>query len=397
MSTDETHDHGHGHGHGHEHGHEHGHSHGDDAVTELDGATEGRPRRQEQEDASTEVTEVAPGVLRSQLPISLPGLGHVNCYMLEDSRGVALVDPGLDNAESWDALQNRLKTAGVPMSRVHSVIITHSHPDHFGLAHRIRRETDAEIVTHRNFHVLWDPREPPDIDIDDVGDALVMSDARGRQRRRYPWDPSPWGGEGVDVPWKRRVQIKVMRRVPRLLRLPTPSVRLDDAQVHRFADREWVAVHTPGHTDDHLCLFDPTEGVMLSGDHVLPTITPHISGLIRNADPLKAFFASLDKVAEYGPQVRVALPAHGHPFADLAGRAQAIKDHHEERLQVLRDAAVTIGRPATVTELSHHLFKPRSWGPMAESEAFAHLEHLRLTGEMARDDADDGYLYALVD
>jgi glyoxylase-like metal-dependent hydrolase (beta-lactamase superfamily II) len=391
MSTDAPHDDSPG------HHHDHAHDHGHEQVSEIDGAPAGRPRRQEQEEASREVTEVAPGVLRSQLPISLPGLGHVNCYILEDSQGVALVDPGLDNAESWTALQDRLATAGVPLARVHSVIITHSHPDHFGLAHRIRKETGAAIVTHSNFHVLWDPREPPDIDLDDLGDALVMHDERGRPRRRYPWDPSPWGGEGINVPWKRRMQIRVMRRIPRFLRLPTPSIRLDDAQIHTFANREWVAIHTPGHTDDHLCLFDPAEGVMLSGDHVLPTITPHISGLIRNADPLKAFFSSLDKVAEFGPQVRIALPAHGHPFADLAGRAQSIKTHHEERLQVLRDAAITIGRPASVTELSHHLFKQRSWGAMAESETFAHLEHLRLIGEMNRDDVDAGYAYTLAD
>ena len=63
-----------------------------------------RPRRQEQEPAGTEITEMAPGILRSQLPISLPGLGHVNCYFLEDERGVAIVDPGLPGPQSWRAL-----------------------------------------------------------------------------------------------------------------------------------------------------------------------------------------------------------------------------------------------------------------------------------------------------
>ena len=52
-------------------------------------------RKQEQEPARPEVTEVAPGILRMQLPIHLPGLGHVNCYALEDDRGFAVVDPGM--------------------------------------------------------------------------------------------------------------------------------------------------------------------------------------------------------------------------------------------------------------------------------------------------------------
>ena len=53
-----------------------------------------RPRKQEQEAPSEDVTEVAPGVLRMQLPIWMPGLGHVNMYGLVDDRGLAVVDPG---------------------------------------------------------------------------------------------------------------------------------------------------------------------------------------------------------------------------------------------------------------------------------------------------------------
>ena len=63
-----------------------------------------RPLRQEQEQASEEITEVAPGILRLQLPIALPGLGHVNTYAIEDGDGFALVDPGLPGEPSWKAL-----------------------------------------------------------------------------------------------------------------------------------------------------------------------------------------------------------------------------------------------------------------------------------------------------
>ena len=54
-----------------------------------------RPIRQEQEPASEEITEIAKGIYRLQLPVSMPGLGHVNCYALEDKKGFSLVDPGL--------------------------------------------------------------------------------------------------------------------------------------------------------------------------------------------------------------------------------------------------------------------------------------------------------------
>jgi len=127
---------------------------------------------------------------------------------------------------------------------------------------------------------------------------------------------------------------------------------------------------------------------MLAGDHVLPTITPHISGLIEG-DALALYVESLDRIAAL-EGVRHVLPAHGHPFTDLAGRVEEVKEHHEERLEHLRGISETEGW-ATVEALSHKLFAERSWGSMAESETYAHLEHLRVRG-LAERRRVDGYL-----
>jgi mRNA degradation ribonuclease J1/J2 len=110
-----------------------------------------RPKKQEQEHASEEITEVAPGILRMQLPIWMPGLGHVNMYGLMDDRGLAVVDPGLPGPESWKALKARLASAGYTTKDVHTVIVTHSHPDHFGAAGRLRKEADAQLIAHKAF------------------------------------------------------------------------------------------------------------------------------------------------------------------------------------------------------------------------------------------------------
>jgi glyoxylase-like metal-dependent hydrolase (beta-lactamase superfamily II) len=375
--------------HGHEHGHHGEHGHGDQATT--------RPRKQEQEPASTEITEVGPGVLRTQLPIAMPGLGHVNTYLLPDSRGVAVVDPGLPGPQSWRALVDRLRRAGYAPRHVHTVVVTHSHPDHFGGAGKLRHETGAEVLTHRSFRTWFDPSEDESLP-DDDGDATDDSDRTDAPAPRPggpPWARElPWRhGATVRPPLSRRIRFRLMRSVlRRWARPPAPSRRVDDAEVVELAGREWVALHTPGHTVDHLCLYDPAEGLVLSGDHVLPTITPHISGLDAVGDPLTAFFASLERVGRLDG-VRLALPAHGHPFTDLAGRAAAIRTHHEERLGTLRSAFEELGRPATVEELSQRLFRPRSWGPMAESETYAHLEHLRHIGDAVAHHGDDALRY----
>jgi glyoxylase-like metal-dependent hydrolase (beta-lactamase superfamily II) len=349
-------------------------------------AAMGAYRKQEQQPASDEISEVAPGVLRMQLPIQLPGLGHVNCYALEDERGFALVDPGLPGPTAWAALEGRLEQAGVPLARVHTVIVTHSHPDHFGGAARLRHESSADIVSHRSFRLWWDPSEPEGEDPEENPTPAFSG----------PFDrPVPWGG-GSYRPQREGAPPEALRdemreRLQAPFGTPHPTRRLDDAEVIRLARREWVAVHTPGHTPDHLCLFDPVEGVLLSGDHVLPTITPHISGIGTTADPLAEFFASLDRMHDL-EGCRCVLPARGHPFTELDDRVRHIRQHHEERLEVLRRTSEELGRPASVHELMQHLFSERAWGSMAESETYAHLEHLRLGGQ-AESHWEQGLLY----
>jgi glyoxylase-like metal-dependent hydrolase (beta-lactamase superfamily II) len=358
------------------HPHDHDHARGDDLV---EGAA--RPRKQEQEEATLEIQEVAPGILRLQLPISLPGLGHVNTYALEDGDGFTLVDPGLPGEESWKALMSRMEAAGIPMHRVHPVIVTHSPPDPFGGAGMLAEESGARVVASSHFRLGFDPRDDggePELEVRDLNDP-DLDDEEFANRFRMP---SPWGGDGGRlVGEERRIVIERQRELFSWFRHPNPSVHVDDSDRLTLGNREWMGVYTPGHTNDHLCLFDPEGGVLLSGDHVLPTITPHISGLIEG-DPLRAYLDSLDRVAAF-EGVTLVLPAHGHPFTDLPGRVDAIKEHHAERLEALRVASHDRGW-ASVNELMRDLFKERSWSHMAESETYAHLEHLRLLGEAER-------------
>lgn len=342
-------------------------------------------RKQEQEPAGDDVSEVAPGVLRMQLPIRMPGLGHVNAYALLDDRGAAVVDPGVPGPSNWKAFGHRLRRAGLKVRDVHTVIVTHSHIDHFGSAGRVAKLAGADFVTHADFAVPWlGVQKHHCVGVDEP--LAIKPDWNER---------TPWGGDPIRPPRKRRAVFWILRRVlGRGMAPPVPSLRVRDGDVLKLAGREFFAVHTPGHTLDHLCLYDPEAGVLLSGDHVLPTITPHISGVGTGPDPLKAFVESLDAVAALDG-VRRVLPAHGHPFDDVKGRVDDIKLHHEGRLERLKKAAREIGGPATVRELSHHLFRPERRGPMAESETFAHLEHLRLLGEATRIERDGTLLYEL--
>ena len=62
-------------------------------------------------------------------------------------------------------------------------------------------------------------------------------------------------------------------------KVPEPARRVRNGDVIRLAGRDMFAMHTPGHTLDHLCIHDPEGGFVFTGDHLLPHITPYISGL----------------------------------------------------------------------------------------------------------------------
>ena len=357
-------------------------------------------RRQEQEEAQSEVTEVAPGVLRMQLPIQIPGLRHVNCYAIVDSEGVAIVDPGLPGPGTWKATLDRLRQAGLEARHVHTVIVTHSHPDHFGGAARFAKEAGSKVVAHRSFSFGPPVLEPHEVSVDDVSPGSdrpqdpEAGDSVDEPGTQISSGKTPWGGERPRAPLGVRIKWNIMRRLGAAI-VPVITHPVEHGDVLELANREWFVVHTPGHTSDHFCLHDPDTGLFLSGDHVLPTITPHISGISSSPDPLSSFFYSLDRVAEISKVARV-LPAHGHPFDDLRSRSDAIKRHHHERLAKVKAISRELG-PATVQAFSKKLFQPRSWGAMAESETFAHLEHLRIAGQAERRIEKDGAFIYVTD
>ena len=351
---------------------------------------QGTPR-QEQQPAEDAVIEVSPGIRRMQLDVQIPGLGHVNCYAMEDERGFAIMDPGMPGAEHFETLQAALRRAEIPMHRIHSVIVTHSHPDHFGGAMRVRHESGADIIAHQRFRTMFEPVESGDADPEQMSaDGVSIEEviARSPMGRK-----APWGGNNYE-PLDAADRQRMLDRIGDPMFHAKPTVRLEDADHLMLAKRRWVALHTPGHTSDHLCLFDPETGVLFSGDHVLPTITPHISGMHYGSDPLSEYFASLRRVARL-PGVTQVLPAHGHPFHDLARRVDEIIEHHDERLDTLLKAAAEYERPASVAELMRRLFRERSWGSMAESETFAHLEHLRLLSKVDQSWDEDIAFYAV--
>lgn len=359
-------------------------------------ATGQRSPKSENQPANEDVDEIAPGILRLMLPVFLPGLGHVNCYAIEDERGVALIDPGLPDGASHDALRQRLASVGLDIADVHTVVITHSHHDHYGGVARLAQldtRHPLQVIAHRGFGSKWHDAYD-DLDIGEDSTDLVerpLEEIEAIAARMVR--PTPWGEVTPQIPAEPLRQYADGIGIRASMRPPEPTTIVTDADHVELGGVRYEIVHTPGHADDHICLWGEANGVFFSGDHVLPHITPHISGITAYEDPLGEFFRSLERMGEFDA-ASIVLPAHGDPFADLTGRAQAISEHHVERLDRVRAIGAEVG-DADVAAYMRLLFRERSWGGMASSETFAHLEWLRLHDGAVRSEVDGRLRYDL--
>ena len=93
------------------------------------------------------VEQVRPGLW--SIPVPLPiVLRYVLVYAFETDRGPFIVDAGWNTDVAFDALSAGLNEAGFDMADVQGVMVTHIHPDHYGLAGRIRDTSGAWIALH---------------------------------------------------------------------------------------------------------------------------------------------------------------------------------------------------------------------------------------------------------
>jgi glyoxylase-like metal-dependent hydrolase (beta-lactamase superfamily II) len=301
------------------------------------------------------------------VPVTFPGnpLGYTLVYALESERGLVLVDAGWHHEESWIALTGGLASLGLDVQDVYGVVVTHYHPDHAGLAGRVRDTSGAWIAMHHN-----------DAEIVRAFRAAV----RDEPDREWEVESLRRAGAGGDE------LVAIRDPLGHVDPPEEPDRELADGDLVDLPGRKLRVIWTPGHSPGHICLHLEDGDRIFTGDHVLPRITPHI-GLypydLPDIDPLGDFLHSLVRMQDVG--ATHVLPAHQYRFTGLAGRAAEIVAHHEERLAEL--TALLSDHPATLWELSAGLTWRQPWPAMpvqarrmAAGEAAAHLRTLENRG-----------------
>jgi glyoxylase-like metal-dependent hydrolase (beta-lactamase superfamily II) len=318
------------------------------------------------------------GIEQIRLPMTDHALRYINAYLIEGDDGYTLVDCGWGLPDVLSTLERALSDMGLRVADVRSVIATHFHTDHYGMAGTIAEMAGAKVMMHSADWAILDTR-------------FRNIDAEFERRDRW-LERNGMSLEGYDDEDRNR-------NFAKRLTLRAPDRELADGDVLEIGSRRFRVVWTPGHTPGHVCLYDEDARSLISGDHILPQITPHIgywSDL--DEDPLGKFLASLHKVAALG--AKSALPAHREPIDDLPARVEELIAHHHEReAQVL----AVLDCPSTGTQIAAKLpwrrnasrfaDLPPSQRSFALVETLAHLEHLRARGAVYKSSGPDVIRY----
>jgi len=314
------------------------------------------------------VERVGDGLWSIPVPIPNNPLRYVLVYAFELRDGVAIVDAGWDTADAWAALCGGLEHAGFAVGDVRAVLITHIHPDHYGLAGRVRERSGAWVALHAADAALLPARYGMDID-------QLVGTMRSLLRQC-----------GVPDPVVAELSSASMG-IRDFVRLTEPDVLLEDGEHVALEGCDIVALHTPGHSPGHLCFHDRARNLLLSGDHILPRISPTIAVHAQQmGNPLADFLDSLQRVRNL--EVQDVYPAHEWRFRPLHARVDELLGHHRARLEEA-ETVVRNSPGLTCWEATLRLSWSRDWEEIkgymrraAVGETLAHLVYLESRGRI---------------
>ncbi|MDR2909078.1 MAG: MBL fold metallo-hydrolase [Oscillospiraceae bacterium] len=311
-------------------------------------------------------TQLRQDIYVIKVPLPNNPLRDLNSYYIRGKERDLLIDTGFNLDACYDALTTGLRELGADMART-DLMLTHFHSDHCGLYDRVSRPGtrvfmgEKDLALHRLAPTggLWSQA---------AGLSLGFSPAELREN---------------------------MSANPAVTAVPehkTEILPLLGGDILEVGDYALQAVHTPGHTPGHICLYDAERETLFCGDSILYDITPVISIWPDRPGALASYLSTLQKMRTL--RVKYAYAAHRQPCGNLGERAEQLLEHHYKRLD---DVSAVLVRHAggSCYELASFMkwqIRAASWAEFpvsqrwfATAEAASHLEYLWQQGKAGRE------------
>ena len=328
------------------------------------------------------MTEIIPGIHQLQVTFPSEELRYTNIYLVQGDEECLLIDAGWNSEEAPQSLKKQLDEIGIDFKDISQIIVTHVHPDHYGLADKLRQLSRAKITLHYLEKDLINARHLNAGEFQQQAEQWLHSNGVPANELSS-LRTGPAGGQQSTAP-------------------TLPDITLNGGETISAGIFNFQVLWTPGHSPGHICLYEPNKKILFPGDHILPVITPNVSLQPHSGiNPLGDFFNSLNTVKKL--DVNIVLPAHEYIFTDLPKRIEGIIQHHKQRSS---DILETIkAEPKTAYQISTEIAWRIDFGGisfqdlapwdrrMAVGEALAHLEWMRINERVSKSSRDSLIYY----
>ncbi len=303
-------------------------------------------------------------------------LKYVNVYVLVHDKEIALFDSGINLSGCLAMLEKDLESIGLGVSSVKDIYITHAHVDHCGMAGVIKKKSGAAI--HLSSAAAASSSN------------FLNEDLLALRMRKFYLTHGFTEQEVGDL-------IMIFRGMRHIVTEFKGDYCLKPGETRRFGRWQFEAIFTPGHSNGHICYYFPQEGFLLSGDTVLPQITPNLSPDFFDEQfrPLHSFLESLNVLEKIS--VEKIYPGHGSVFGDLPGRIAAMRGHHADRTRLIRNCLGAA--PQTTYQVSQAIFGADLTDFdkfLALNETYVHLLELKIRGVIAEEFAGPHAVYRIL-
>lgn len=324
------------------------------------------------------VTEIAAGIWLLPLPLnSVPN--HINVYLLEDTEGWALVDTGSNVSSCRKALNKVLNSAPINRLPISRVISTHFHPDHIGLAGWLC-QGGVQLATSR---ASWMQTRLLTLE-----NTLIP---QPHERAFY----KKAGMRGIEYEaYQRRPSTNYQQMV---LPIPASYKRLADGVSIQIGNRNWLVRMGYGHAAEHVTLWS-NDGYVITGDQVLPSISPNISVSPSepDADVLGEWIQSCQYFSHLASNNQLCLPGHNIPFYGITRRCEQLIQTHQ---LVLKRLIEFLSKPRTVLDCVNMIYRRKLQDHergLLIGETFAYLNHCYQKKIVERTlNLEDAYLWEI--
>jgi len=296
------------------------------------------------------------------IPVPFPDnpLTFTYCYAISEPTGVTLVDPGAAAVGNLDRIAEGLRESGYALSDINGIALTHYHMDHIGMVRELLNiKPNAWVAMHEEdiatIEKLRDNESGAATEADQDTSILTLYGIPRERHEEVSEAISPRDSGDFDD-WQT----------------PRNLISLGDSGTLPVKGRTLRYMWTPGHTYGHVVFYDPDAQFVITGDHVLPSITPHIGMDARViARALSDYYDSLARLYQLGDDYLV-FPAHGFSFTGLQSRIDEIRGHHKARLDEIEDIKRDLENPTTY-QVAERLSWARGFEGLSGLQLFAAL------------------------